>query len=626
MHLLNTTTLSLHSFFGKAVPEYAILSHRWDEKEVLFQDLKHSRGPEMPGYAKIQGCCAQARKDGWDYVWIDSCCIDKSSSAELSEAINSMYQWYKDAEVCYAFLSDVDSAADVIEEFSKSAWFKRGWTLQELLAPETVVFFDRNWIEFGTKDCLHDLISLITGIREDRLFSLGDACIAEKMSWASCRDTTRDEDEAYCLMGIFQVNMPLLYGEGRQAFRRLQLEILQTSDDESLFAWNPPVFLPLANKCSDILAPTPRSFEFSRNIKRSNNSSVVRGFFEGPRFPYTMTNKGLHMSLFLMPYEVLEDESDTLGLESALEYEKSIYSIYVAVLFSLCDKSNRSPTILLGRLKSNYESTRQQTDWTVFKILPPTWLFLDLVETRNKCQRWAEKLKLPVQHTMLPANRQFFVQFRLDQPPGYPPERHADKIMVNVSSFPQWGPGICCYRWSQRTLEFVPLGQGQHITTSSLSDLYFVNETTGDGVLLCEYKRTPGRPKITLLPLKLLQILETINSGRFISNWKSGIDLGDRASCRLGKGISISASIRRVGGNLEYQYIIDVGFHPTGSVPWPLSTKLRKANDSLLKALTKDSRKNNDGDEPIDVSFFDKEGTSTSRQQQSHNMIDWYEM
>lgn len=301
MHLLNTNTLRLHSFFGEGIPEYAILSHRWDHEEVSFQDLKADLGPEMLGYAKIQGCCVQAKRDGWEYAWIDSCCIDKSSSAELSEAINSMYQWYKEAKVCYAFLSDVDSTMDVAVELRTSAWFKRGWTLQELLAPETVVFFDRNWIEFGTKDCLRDAISSITGIREDRLFSLGDACIAERMTWASRRITTRIEDEAYCLMGIFGVNMPLLYGEGRKAFRRLQLEILQASDDESLFAWNPDTRWVPTERSSDILAPAPRSFAWSKDIKRSRYPSPVRDFFEGPRFPYTMTNMGLHISWFLIP-------------------------------------------------------------------------------------------------------------------------------------------------------------------------------------------------------------------------------------------------------------------------------------------------------------------------------------
>ncbi|KAF8854996.1 HET-domain-containing protein, partial [Acephala macrosclerotiorum] len=238
MRLLNTKTHTLHTFFGKAIPKYAILSHRWEDEEVLFQDLESGRGRKMPGYAKIRGCCARASRENFEYAWIDTCCIDKSSSAELSEAINSMFQWYKDSQVCYVYLSDVDGRGNeeqVLSEFAKSVWFDRGWTLQELLAPNNVVFYDRSWRYVGTKNTLEQPIAEITGIQ--RLFSYGNACIAEKMSWASRRETTRIEDEAYCLMGLFGVNMPLLYGEGAKAFKRLQQEIIKSSDDESIFTW-----------------------------------------------------------------------------------------------------------------------------------------------------------------------------------------------------------------------------------------------------------------------------------------------------------------------------------------------------------------------------------------------------
>ncbi|KAH7350587.1 heterokaryon incompatibility protein-domain-containing protein [Rhexocercosporidium sp. MPI-PUGE-AT-0058] len=259
MRLLHTTKLTLHTFFDKDVPKYAILSHRWDEEEVIFQDLQSGRGPDMPGFAKIQGCCAQARSDGWEYAWIDSCCIDKSSSAELSEAINSMFKWYEKAMVCYVYLSDVDGKKAIPEQLEVSAWFTRGWTLQELLAPETVVFFDRYWRDIGTKSTLEDLISQITRIRD--IFAWQECCVAEKMSWASRRGTTRVEDEAYCLMGIFDVNMPLLYGEGKKAFQRLQLEILNSSDDDSLFCWEDH------DGFGSMLAVSPAAFESGYNIR-----------------------------------------------------------------------------------------------------------------------------------------------------------------------------------------------------------------------------------------------------------------------------------------------------------------------------------------------------------------------
>ncbi|KAH9213242.1 heterokaryon incompatibility protein-domain-containing protein, partial [Leptodontidium sp. 2 PMI_412] len=241
MRLLDTTTLELHEFFGSDIPYYAILSHRWEDDEVTFQDLVNGIGPSRKGYLKVQGCCRKAARDGWRYAWVDSCCIDKSSSAELSEAINSMFQWYRGSQVCYAFLSDVPEGLTIKKhhkkrsKFRKSKWWTRGWTLQELLAPRKVVFYDCGWGEIGTRGYLQGLVHSITGIRD--LDNFMQASIARKMSWASKRKTKRVEDQAYCLLGIFNVNMPPLYGEGQKAFERLQLEILKTSDDESIFAW-----------------------------------------------------------------------------------------------------------------------------------------------------------------------------------------------------------------------------------------------------------------------------------------------------------------------------------------------------------------------------------------------------
>ncbi|KUJ11357.1 HET-domain-containing protein [Mollisia scopiformis] len=236
MRLINTTTLQLEEYFDRKIPPYAILSHRWEEEEVTFQDMIAEGAANS---FKITGCCQRAREDGLKYAWIDTCCIDKSSSAELSEAINSMFKWYKNAEVCYAYLSDVlingfDSTS-LSSMFRRSRWFTRGWTLQELLAPHTIIFFDITWTEIGTKLQLRPLIEQITGITH--LLNFNRASIAQKMSWAAERVTTRVEDQAYCLMGLFGVNMPPLYGEGDNAFRRLQLEILEVSDDESIFAW-----------------------------------------------------------------------------------------------------------------------------------------------------------------------------------------------------------------------------------------------------------------------------------------------------------------------------------------------------------------------------------------------------
>lgn len=194
--------------------------------------------------------------------WIDTCCIDKSSSAELSEAINSMFRWYQDARICYVYLPDVRNKTESSHEtsFKKSRWSTRGWTLQELLAPEIVVFFSHDWSEIGTKATLAELISVITGI--DSLSRFEGACVAQQMSWASKGQTTRIEDQSYCLMGLLGVNMPIIYGEGEGAFLRLQMAIVAEDNDESLFAWRDTPLM------SGLLASRPASFEESGNARK----------------------------------------------------------------------------------------------------------------------------------------------------------------------------------------------------------------------------------------------------------------------------------------------------------------------------------------------------------------------
>jgi hypothetical protein len=202
----------------------------------------------------------------------DPVCIDKSSSAELSEAINSMYTWYKDASVCYAYLSDVSSASSAhpvyptVSSFSRSRWFTRGWTLQELIAPPYVAFLSKEWEQIGSKHILKDHIKEITGIPINALESadMGLFPVSARMSWAAKRQTTRIEDTAYSLMGLFGVNMPLLYGEGEKSFIRLQEEVLKSSDDQSLFAWTDTAMPPEAY--SGLLARSPKHFAKSSHI------------------------------------------------------------------------------------------------------------------------------------------------------------------------------------------------------------------------------------------------------------------------------------------------------------------------------------------------------------------------
>jgi len=246
MRLIDVETFRLRTFVGKNIPPYAILSHTWgpDNEEVSFQDITtgkfESRGD---GTRKLMGCCLQAKRDGFAYAWIDTCCINKDSSTELSEAINSMFRWYAKAGMCYAYLADVSPGNDHRDGssgFFASRWFRRGWTLQELLAPEEVRFFDSDWGLIGTKEDYSHEIELITGISRHFLLAWDDfhqASVAQRMSWAACRETTRIEDMAYCLLGIFDITMPMIYGEGDRAFRRLQQEIIRACPDHSILAW-----------------------------------------------------------------------------------------------------------------------------------------------------------------------------------------------------------------------------------------------------------------------------------------------------------------------------------------------------------------------------------------------------
>ena len=318
MRLLHTSTIELHEFYGDVIPKYAILSHTWGEGEVSFQELQKAKLEQSSmlenskGYRKIEDCCKLAASNGWQYVWIDTCCIDKTSSAELSEAINSMYRWYGEAQICYAYLADVDSAGrnDLLTKrsFERSSWFTRGWTLQELLAPDFLVFYDKAWVKIGTRSSLGKRISKITGIKRDHMIRPLKASVAAKMSWASDRKTTRIEDIAYSLMGLFEVNMPLLYGEGSKAFTRLQHEIVKISDDESIFAWEDSSVLE-----SGAFARSPSAF-------RESGDLVNVKFPQLERPPYTVTHRGLAIELALVERSTVNtDDADvfTAALQCA---------------------------------------------------------------------------------------------------------------------------------------------------------------------------------------------------------------------------------------------------------------------------------------------------------------------
>ena len=291
MRLIDTRSIELVEFAPNEIPNHAILSHTWGDEEVLFADIRNRSFKHKKGYPKLQQACAQAKRNGYEYIWVDTCCIDKSSSADLSEAINSMYRWYENADVCYAYLSDVATATD--KDIENARWFTRGWTLQELLAPANLIFFASDWTKLGEKTALTKSLSNVTNIDEDILANskrFDTASVAKRMSWAARRNTTRPEDAAYCLMGLFSVNMPMLYGEGgERAFLRLQEEIMKQSDDHSLFAW-------FDKEAPDdsyygLLAKSPSQFAGSSHFL------PYRG--REPKPPYQMTNRGLQIDLYI---------------------------------------------------------------------------------------------------------------------------------------------------------------------------------------------------------------------------------------------------------------------------------------------------------------------------------------
>jgi hypothetical protein len=281
-----TGKYSLKQFMGEAiVPCYAILSHTWglDDDEVTFADLQNGTGTHKAGYRKLDFCAEQAAKDSLQYFWVDTCCFDRSSSAELTEAINSMFAWYRGAAVCYVYLSDVSLASSPPAQgwhavpqqsrwitqggtrqdptsalttapssrqpsqqgwypaFQRSRWFTRGWTIQELVAPVSVEFFSVDGQNLGSKHYLLQELHQITGISIEALqagsqpnFNFNEKfSFEERMSWMDNRKTKLKEDIAYSLLGIFDVNMALLYGEGRdKALARLKRECMIASSDD----------------------------------------------------------------------------------------------------------------------------------------------------------------------------------------------------------------------------------------------------------------------------------------------------------------------------------------------------------------------------------------------------------
>ena len=338
MRLLNIKTLQLEQFHSKP-PPYVILSHTWSDQEVTLQELGQASTGQKRGYQKISQFCkiVSLRIPDVKYVWVDTCCIDKTSSAELTEAINSMFQWYRNAESCFAYLEDVERNSDkeTGEDFETSKWFTRGWTLQELLAPRDVEFFDRKWDFIGCKETLRSRISKATRIQEEalRMQTFHSFSVACRISWMSGRQTTRLEDMAYSLLGLFDISMPMLYGEGDKAFIRLQEEIIREYDDQSIFAWD-STDIPLSVDKIGVLATHPSMFRDGVNLEARPSIGE----------PLVITNRGIRMSLPILMEAELPDSP--LGILSC-----SKEGIYSSVIGIRLDKSKEDDT-KYGRKRS----------------------------------------------------------------------------------------------------------------------------------------------------------------------------------------------------------------------------------------------------------------------------------
>jgi len=357
---------------------YAILSHRWLPKELTFQDMVGTKEECMGGGGaedqikmwrdhmlqhvkdvdeavdKVFQFCKVAWGYDCKYVWFDTGCINKDSSAELEESIRSMFKWYRGSEICIAYLRDTSSAFTM----RKDPWFTRGWTLQELLAPKKIKIFGHGWQQITDEPNDRNVdsgvplwknISKITAIPVNELcsFTPGIHNVRQRMEWAYRRETTRIEDMAYCLIGIFDIALSIAYGEGNMAFHRLQLEIMQRSDDKSLFVWEgaPSAY-------NSMFAGGPECFVPTKSIDPAEEAEEVSSFANET---HTLTNRGLRIRLPI--YEAPEALQE---IAPPLPDELLSAPLRIAILRHI-DKST-SLAALLRRRCNNYQHERIATD------------------------------------------------------------------------------------------------------------------------------------------------------------------------------------------------------------------------------------------------------------------------
>lgn len=342
--------------------EYIILSHRWGDDELTYQQVANhfifwdQRIYLKAGYMKLQRMAKIAFEQySIEWIWCDTCCIDKTNATELTEAINSMFTWYQDSRVCFAYLFDWPSPE--VSVFTNSVWFTRCWTLQELIAPPKVVFYDCNWELRGNKLNLAEEISRRTRIDPAVLRAeqtLDRFSIAQRMSWTAGRIAARSEDEAYCLLGIFKVSMPMLYGEGRRAFVRLQEEIIQRNADQSIFVW----FSQTPSK--NLLASSPADFAYSGQIHQTPRL----------RSAFSLRNLGLEIGL-----ELRQIRTNTYAAYLACEYREATNAVSLVLEYEpgttyLC----RTRSTLNQEPEQCSRELRKRRNVTILRNVPDTIL------------------------------------------------------------------------------------------------------------------------------------------------------------------------------------------------------------------------------------------------------------
>ncbi|KAF2751060.1 hypothetical protein M011DRAFT_492368 [Sporormia fimetaria CBS 119925] len=307
MRLLDALTLEFHTFTEGQVPPYLVLSRTWREgHEVNYQDMRWLQALRlMPkeshsGYPKILNTAQIAVEQHIWFIWVDTVCIDKSSSSEPQEANNSMYQWYKTSHSCVVYLDDITTGSNEnmrLDSILETRWITRGWTLQELIAPLEAVFYDSNWEYMCSKSRSVGSLSRLLAIPEQVIATgdTSDCCVANIMSWAASRQTTRVEDVAYSSLGLFDIQMPLLYGEGCKAFERFQEAIIQRSGDDSIFAWRTAKKEPSVYR--GLLAKSPEEFKAAGAAYNPYKNRKM-----------SITNLGLRVTFNLRPLDGGDDD------------------------------------------------------------------------------------------------------------------------------------------------------------------------------------------------------------------------------------------------------------------------------------------------------------------------------